>query len=115
MTRNIKPAQYIEIGVRNASSDLIIFLADDLKCDNKFLDKMYESYNINRSENDVLICLFMKFNKLWEDEEYKSQSKKKTPRLITIIIPNKIYIKCFLPSSVISNKPIAKEKNTNVK
>jgi len=71
MTRNIKPAQYIEIGVRNASSDLIIFLADDLKCDNKFLDKMYESYNINRSENDVLICLFMKFNKLWEDEEYK--------------------------------------------
>ena len=41
MTRNIKPAQYIEIGVRNASSDLIIFLADDLKCDNKFLYKMY--------------------------------------------------------------------------
>ena len=68
---NVKPAQCIEIGVRNASSDLIIFLADDMKCDNKFLDKMYESYNINCSENDALGCLFMKFNKLWDDEQYK--------------------------------------------
>ena len=68
---NVKPAQCIEIGVRNATSDLIIFLADDIKCHDKFLDKMYESYNINCSKNDALGCLFMKFNKLWDDEEYK--------------------------------------------
>ena len=82
---NVKPAQCIEIGVRNASSDLIIFLADDLKCDNKFLDKMYESYNINCSENDALGCLFMKFNKLWEDEEYKYWPNiKNSPHILSL-------------------------------
>ena len=68
---NVKPAQCVEIGVRKASSDLIVFLADDMRCDSNFLDKMYESYKINCNESDALGCLFMKFNKLWDDEQYK--------------------------------------------
>tara|TARA_B100001146_G_scaffold223705_1_gene239079 strand:+ start:53 stop:913 length:861 start_codon:yes stop_codon:yes gene_type:complete len=68
---NVKPAQCVEIGVRKAKSDLIMILADDIKCSDNFLDTMYESYMLNCAKTDVISCLFMKFGKLWPSELYK--------------------------------------------
>jgi hypothetical protein len=60
-TADIKPAQCVEVAVRNTTGKLIMQIADDLKLVTpKALDMLYETYINYNNENLIVSCRYMK-------------------------------------------------------